>query len=448
MEAWERFLKELEGVFGQEVIDKWVRSLNIVRFDSRNLYLEAKDPFQVLWFEEHIRPRLTSPLLNNNFRPIKIHISSNQSLQTTQKGSKKKTPAPASPSIILDPAPLNPFFTLDNFVIGNKNTLLFRFLSELKSVAKQRVTLFNPIYLWGSHGCGKTHLLTGIAQEFKNEGLNVLYARSETFTEHFVLAIRASEMQAFRKAYRQVDVLLIDDVHLFAKKNATQEEFFHTFNALHTAGKQIILSSNLPTQQLAEIEPRLISRFEWGINLQFFSLDQEELKAVLLQRSQALQFLVSVDVIEFLIDHFSSCHSAQSALEALMLRCHLKGKDPATLDPSTTKELLADLIEGEKKEILTPEKVIQLVSEHYRMREKELLGKSQAKEHSLPRQIAMYLCREKLHLTLAKIGELFQRDHSTVMTSIRLIKKRASEPDKEIANALEELSKKTTSFRS
>ena len=164
---------------------------------------------------------------------------------------------------------------------GENNTIVYRLFCELTGynpIAEKyeqpvvALGAFNPIYLWGGSGSGKTHLLMALTHAFKQRGLNALYARAETFTEHVVAAIRSSEMQSFRKAYRHVDVLLIDDVHVFARKDATQEEFFHTFNTLHTSGRQIILTSKCAPSLLQEIEPRLISRFEWGINVHFEKL--------------------------------------------------------------------------------------------------------------------------------------------------------------------------------
>src|SRR6267154_1330658 len=217
--------------------------------------------------------------------------------------------------------------TLENFVIGIDNQVMFHFFCELvgynpkeeKSDIPPTIGILNPIYLWGGAGCGKTHLLIALAQAFCKKGLNALYARAETFTEHVVSAIRASEMQSFRKAYRHVDVLLIDDVHLFARKNATQEEFFHTFNTLHTSGRQIILSSKYSPALLEEIEPRLVSRFEWGINIHFEKLKSEELKEMLLKRCTSLNFRLSDEVINFLVQIFQSSKSLNRALEALIL---------------------------------------------------------------------------------------------------------------------------------
>lgn len=269
MQAWDDFLLKQEPLLGKDVVEKWLRTMKVVHFDSGNLYLEAKDSFQVLWFEEHLRPTLKSKLLNNNFRPVKVHISVGElktpPAQAPAKSKTGKSPSPQAVHYFLDK--IDPSLTLENFVPGETNKILFKLLSELTGYDPQTekytapsvaLGAFNPIYLWGGSGSGKTHLLMALAQAFKGRGLNPLYARAETFTEHVVAAIRGSEMQVFRKAYRHADILLIDDVHVFSRKDATQEEFFHTFNTLHTSGRQVILSANcIRPPQRNRTPPRL-----------------------------------------------------------------------------------------------------------------------------------------------------------------------------------------------
>ena len=267
------------------------------------------------------------------------------------------------------------------------------------------------------------------------KGLRVTYARAETFTEHVVSAIRASQMEVFRQAYRNIDVLLIDNVHELAHKGATQEELFHTFNTLHTAGKSIVLASSLAPGALQFIEPRLISRFEWGIVLPLENYTPDERHQILELKCQALRFPLHSRVKEFLIETFiSGSKGFIQALEALVLRTHLNHESKGFLSTSLTvplvKHYLSDLITQEEAVKLTPQKIIQATADYYGLKPENILGSSQSREVSLPRQMAMYLCRQELKLPYKKIGDLFERDHSTVMSSVKLV---AAHPNTENA---------------
>ena len=461
MQAWENFIADQEKVIGKETSDKWLRTLKVIDFDACNLYLEAKDSFQILWFEEHIRAKVRSELLNNNHHPIKVHISLGQTERETQKKEKvKKSESFAKFPFQFSQDPLEKWATLDLFIPGQANLLLFRFLQSLiLETAISRLigpeqpegpltpsSSFNPLFIYGGSGLAKTHLLMGIAHHLREKGKNALFVGAETFTEHVVNAIRSGEMQAFRKAYRHVDALIVDDVHVFSRKSATQEEFFHTFNALHTSGKQIILSSHLAPQQLEDIEPRLISRFEWGLSLHLEKLSQEELKQVLRQRCKIMDFPLQESVFSFLLEHFGNNQKNMlRALDALILREHLnalKKKPTTVLDLSTAQEHLAKLLEEEKKRAITPDRIIASVANFYGIRSEDILGKSQTQECSLPRQLAMYLCRTELKLPFIKIGQIFSRDHSTVMTGVKQIQKSAKEHHQEIAGALSEIQRR------
>ena len=263
MQAWDEFLVRLEKELGTQTVEKWVRPLRVLRFDALNLYLETPDSFQIGWFEEHVRPLLREKFLNNNGGVIQVHLSSPHSSHSQKIGS----PSQIQQFAIL-PNELNPEMSFENFLISAENKIALEILSGGE---------FNPVFLYGPKGSGKTHLLMSYALEMEKKGKKVFYVRAETFTEHVVQAIRLGFMQSFRKTYREIDVLLVDDIHIFSRKSATQEEFFHTFNALHTAGKQILLSANIPPFKLSEIEARLISRFEWGISVPLKVHEPQEL---------------------------------------------------------------------------------------------------------------------------------------------------------------------------
>jgi chromosomal replication initiator protein len=442
MQAWEQFIQQQEAELGTETVQKWLRSLKTLRFDACNLYLEAKDSFQALWFEEHIRAKAQAKLVNGNNKRIKIHLSIANALPNPQKNrmNPKSAKDIKASQFQLAFDELDPLCLFQHFVVSQNNQFSHKLLCELADLSNPAATTlaaFNPIYLFGPTGSGKTHLLMGLTQAFRNQGLKSIYVRAELFTDHVVTAIRAGEMSTFRQAYRKADILLVDDVHVFSRKGATQEEFFHTFNTLHLEGKQIILAANCSPQELQLIEPRLVSRFEWGIVLPLKSLSSDDLRVMLQTKAQALQFFLPEKVIEFLLETFTSNPKALiKAFEALVLRLHLDSNHSMQhLTVVSTKMLLSDLLIEEQKSTVTSSKIIQVVAEHHDIRSEDILGKSQTRECALPRQLAMHLCREKLKMPFMKIGDLFSRDHSTVMASVKYIQKSLDENHRDISGA-------------
>jgi chromosomal replication initiator protein len=280
------------------------------------------------------------------------------------------------------------------------------------------------------------------AHELQKKGKKARYVRAETFTAHVVSAIRSGNMKKFREAYRHVDTLLVDDVHIFAKKAATQEEFFHTFNALHMSRCQLFFTADCSPQQLEEIEPRLVSRFEWGIILSLEKLTLEEMEQVARKRCAFFDLPVSDEILSFLVKTFgSNTKTLIRAIEALVLRC--KENRSSSLKLIEVESLLKDLIEEETQTALTPQKILQSVSHFYGIPVTDILGKSQSHDCVLPRQIAMYLCRRELQIPFLKIGSLFSRDHSTVMSSVKLVETKLTSLDKELSSAICEILKKS-----
>lgn len=442
MQAWENFLKLQETVLGVDTVNKWLRPLQILKFDACNLYLLAKDSFQITWFEEHIREKANTLLFNNNHKKIKVHLSLGQ-FRATTKTSKTKETEDKTPKFVLSYDTLDPHCTFSNYVLTESNELPLKLLSNITQADSSKTELgsFNPIFLYGPTGTGKTHLLMATANALRERGLKVIYVRAETFTEHVVTAIRASEMSQFRNAYRNIDALLIDDVQVFSRKGATQEEFFHTFNTLHLSGKQIILSSNTSPAELQLIEPRLISRFEWGVVLPLELPLKKELQVLLQKKSEAMNFQLHQKVMDFLLENFLSTKSLNRALEALILRSHMN-PTPHRITVLAAKSLLEDLLNEEMKNSITSSKIIHTVAEFYGIKSEDILGKAQSRDCALPRQIAMHLCRIQLKLPFMKIGEIFSRDHSTVMTSVKLVEKGIEEDVPEIAHPVSAILKK------
>ncbi len=423
MKAWEDLLSSLEAPLGRDAIVQWLRPIKVLRFDAANLYLEAT-PFQKAWFDEHAKALVGKSFANNNQRPIRIHWEE----------SKNAKESNAAPSAWVLSDPLEADYRFDSFLPSASNLMAYRMAEDLLRTLSSN---FNPIVFSGPSGCGKTHLLMAIAHGAQLKGRKVFYVKANTFTEHVVQSIRRGSMQDFRQAYRNLDMLIVDDIHTFARKNTTQEEFFHTFNALHTAGLQIVLGSREAPGQLKDIESRLISRFEWGISIPMDAPDSSLLLQILELKAKTLHLEASPDLLFFLADRFKSCSKAPiQALHALALR------SPKNLHPTHAEKVLSDLLAEQKSLLISPEKIIEQTSFYFGIRTEDLLGRSQTREFAQPRKLAMFLCRTALEMPFQAIGRLFERDHSTVMTSVRQIETASADANSLTAKALNEILKK------
>lgn len=433
MKLWQEFVQAQESSLGKEAVSKWLQPLKIAHFDARNLYLETDDPFAIHWFEEHIRSKACKSFVNNNNAPIKIHLALTQALSTPKKQKKSW-----KPNLNLSPDSLDPQATFDLFVPGECNELTVRLFKNI--LDKKEV--FNPVFLTGPLGCGKTHLLMAAASYLTNKGFSCFYVRAETFTDHLIGAIRNGANHTFRTLYRNHDYLLVDDIDSIAGRQATQEEFFHMFNALHTAGKQMIFAARQLPRSSLHIEPRLTSRFEWGIVLSITSLKSCEYKELLLKRLEHLSFPLPDETISYLLEHFDSASSLIAAVNALMLSAHLNHELSQKLIPDKAAVILEKLLLEEQSVKLTPEKIISCVCDVCHTAPSDILGKSQKQECVLPRQIAIYLCRLHLNMPFKKIGAVFSRDHSTIMTSVKLMEEKLNQKNQEISQLIQEISYK------
>ncbi|MBM3192140.1 MAG: chromosomal replication initiation protein [Chlamydiae bacterium] len=439
MHLWDQFLEKLESEIGKDTVDKWVRPVKIVRFDACNIYLQLQDSFQKIWFKEHVLHRAEKLFLNHTLRPIKIHFN-------------EPAPSAASPSFTQSLEfpydTLDPQFTYTSFIMPQADTITLPVLSELVgfnlvqknfSVPKIDAPLYNPIVIFGEEGSGKSHLLSATALALQKAGIQALYVKAESFTEHMIKAIRMGHMNAFRSAYRSSDLLIVDSIEHFCNKSATQEEFFHTFNSYHSAGKLILLSSRLPPKKLSKMEPRLISRFEWGITLSLPLLSKKELPLLLLKKLALFNLSLPREATQYLLATFENPKALVKALETLSYKKHLSSK-PLSLEE--IKTITSSLPGGPSHQKPSPEKILHAVAESFQKDLKDILGKTQTKDAVFPRKIAMYLLRQKLRMPYMKIGDLFSRDHSTVMSSIQCISKAIEKRESEVLSSLESLERK------
>ena len=316
--------------------------------------------------------------------------------------------AAAKPDAILQGGVFNPRYTFTTFVVGNHNRLAH---AAAQSIVEQPGHRFNPLFVYGGVGLGKTHLLHAIGQAMTTLGMRVLYCSSEQFTNDLISAIRQQSTEEFRNKYRQVGLLLIDDIQFIGGKESTQEEFFHTFNHLHAGGRQVVISSDRPPKEIATLEARLRSRFEGGLQADISQPDLETRVAILQSKAQSINHTVSNDVLMLIAERVeSNIRELEGALNRLIIQAPLHDRQ---LDRSVAEEILDTLVPQRRPREAAS--VVKIVARHFSLTEDDLQGRSRTKEIANARQLAMYLLREENGLSLIQIGELLGgRDHSTV----------------------------------
>ena len=324
--------------------------------------------------------------------------------------------------LALQNANLNPRYTFDTFVVGSNN----RFAQSASlAVAESPGEAYNPLYIYGGPGLGKTHLMHSIGHFIleKNPNAKVLYVTSEEFTNEVIESIRsgnASAMNKFREKYRTIDVLMVDDVQFIIGKESTQEEFFHTFNALHSAGKQIILTSDKPPKEMETLEERIRSRFEWGLMADIGTPDYETRMAILRRKVDADDMDLSDDILNYIATNIkSNIRELEGALNKLLAYSNLE-KTAITMDIAMKE--LQNIITPDKPKEITPQLIIEVVSEHFQISLDQMISKNRSSDIARPRQIAMYLCKTMTDIPLDSIGSLLGgRDHSTIIHGIKKI---------------------------
>lgn len=333
---------------------------------------------------------------------------------------QEKAPAPVQKNLYVPN--LNPKYTFDTFVVGSNNK--FAHAASL-AVAESPGEIYNPLFLYGGVGLGKTHLMHSIAHFIlqKNPSSRILYVTSEEFTNEVIEAIRNSNntaMTKFREKYRNIDVLLIDDVQFIIGKESTQEEFFHTFNSLYSANKQIIISSDKPPKDMEILDERFRSRFEWGLIVDITLPDYETRMAILHKKEDMDGYNVSEDVIKYIANNIkSNIRELEGALNKLMACSRLEKKE---ITIEMAEQELRDIISPDEKREVTPELIINTVAEHFGIRPEDIKGKKRNSEIVFPRQIAMYLCREIIGIPLKSIGTIMgKKDHTTVIHACNTI---------------------------
>jgi chromosomal replication initiator protein len=339
-------------------------------------------------------------------------------------------------------ANLNPKYKFDTFVVGSNNTFAH---SASLAVAESPGEAYNPLYLYGGAGLGKTHLMHSIGHFLleQNSNTKVLYVTSEQFTNEVIESIRsgnAAAMTKLREKYRTVDVLLIDDVQFIIGKESTQEEFFHTFNVLHASGKQIILSSDKPPKEMNTLEERLRSRFEWGLIADIQPPNYETRVAILQKNAEAMDKNIADEIIKYIATNIkSNIRELEGALNKVIASSKLNNKE---LNLALAEDALKDIIYPNKPREITPSLIIEVVAEHFGVDAEDITSKKRNSEFVQPRQVSMYLCRELTDTSLKSIGILLgKKDHTTILHGVKKIAEEIEESE-ELKNKIEIIKKK------
>lgn len=412
--AWQAALGQLQLDMSKASFDTWVSSAELLGYDEEThiFLIGVKNAYARDWLDDRLSAtisRLLTGMMGNSVTTeFKVWSARKPIPETTTAPAAKQSPMIQTVKQSESPT-INGRYRFDNFVVGADNRLAH---AACMAVSESPARAYNPLFLYGGVGLGKTHLLHAIGNACQPSGLSVLYVSSEEFTNDLINAIRTHTTTAFREKYRQIDVLLIDDIQFIAGKESTQEEFFHTFNTLHGQNKQLVISSDRSPKSLSTLEERLRSRFEWGLTADIHPPDVETRQAILRAKAERAGRDVPVDILEMIARKVqSNIRELEGALNRVLAFSDLSGI-PLTLE--LAQQALADFFPQGVE--LKPADVLSVVSRVFGISNERLLGRERTREVALPRQVAMYLLREEGGVSLPQIGELVGgRDHTTVI---------------------------------
>ncbi len=409
-QAWQATLGQLQMNMSKATFDTWVRDAKFQSHNEEIFTISVQNAYVRDWLENRLTgtvTKLLSSIMNAPQKVIFCIQNSTESLPASE--TVQSAPTPPVISRNTNNLLLNARYRFDNFVVGPNNRMAH---AASLAVAENPSNAYNPLFLYGGVGLGKTHLLQAIGNHIREKGQNVLYVSSEEFTNDLINAIRVHNTEEFRKKYRFMDVLLIDDVQFIAGKESTQEEFFHTFNTLHSQNKQIVLSSDRPPKAMTTLEERLRSRFEWGLTVDVQPPELETRIAILRAKAESANRVVAHEILEYIAQKIQwNIRELEGALTKVLAYSELSGR-PLTLD--LTASALLDFFPDENP--VAPDRIIHMVANSFNISEDDLLGRTRTREVALPRQVAMYLMREESDASLPQIGSsLGGRDHTTVM---------------------------------
>jgi chromosomal replication initiator protein len=432
-ELWEKTLEELKKEIGEQQFSNWLAPIKAISFNNNRITLEVPNAFTSDWLKSHYLEKIKDILKRVSGEEIEVEFSVGKApAMSSAMGSEIMVPrAPWSRD-------LNPKYTFEGFVVGPSN----RFAQAASlAVAESPARRYNPLFIYGGVGLGKTHLLHAIGHFIlnKNPNMKVMYVTTEKFMNEMINAIQHGIILKFRNKYRTIDALLIDDIQFLANKESTQEEFFHTFNELHNSYKQIVISCDRLSKEIPALEERLKSRFEWGLTVDIKPPDLETRIAILKKKAEIDNLTIPEEVIFFIANGIkSNIRDMEGSLIRVVAFSSLT-KSPITEE--LAKEVLKDSLEKEEEKRITIDLIQKVVAAHFDLHIADMKAQKRTKAIAFPRQIAMYLSRDLTDSSLPEIGENFGgRDHTTVMHAYDKIKERL-EKDPDFGKTIERLIK-------
>ena len=423
--VWDSARALLRTMVNPETYNLWFAPLRPLVLEKDLLVLEVGDDFCEVWLKENYMGLLQEVVSQGAGQPVKVkfQIGKNPGHGVSSPAvAARLAPIPAEPSVLNRELLLNPKNTFETFVVGETNNHAH---AAALAVAQSPGKSYNPLFLVGGVGLGKTHLLHAIGQHVvsNRKGAKVSYVSSEKFTNEYIDGLQNNQLVRFRKKYRQTDVLLIDDIQFLAGKERIQEEFFHTFNALHEAHKQIVLTCDRPASEIQNLESRLVSRFEWGLVADLQPPDVETRLAILRKKEKTMGVELPEEIINFLaVKIRTNIRRLEGALIRVASYATLTGKQ---LSLEVVEGLLREVLHEEGRVSINIEWIQKKVAEHYDIRLADMTSKRRPENIAFPRQVAMFLARQMTESSLNAIGEAFGgRDHGTVLHACRLVKDR------------------------
>ena len=432
---WDEIASSIQPHVSVDAFQRWFAAIELIQADEIALTFEVPNTIYQLWIESNYLSLVQSATLRvlGSPRDIKFRVVDSGKTNALVESRIEQSSEPPQARIQEKESEaasnhgMNPRNSFETFVVGSNNQ--FAHAAAL-AVAQSPAKTYNPLFIYGGVGLGKTHLMQAIGQQVmdRKKNFKVMYLSSEKFTNEFIDAIQHNTLVKFRKRYRQSDVLLIDDIHFLAGKERSQEEFFHTFNTLFDGRKQIVLSSDRPASEITNLEQRLVSRFEWGLTAELQPPDIETRMAILRKKAQALHVQLAQEVLDFLAQRVrSNVRRLEGALMRVASFVSLSGRE---ISRETVEQLLRDILQEEAKKTVTIDQIQKKVAEHFDVRLADMTSKRRPANIAFPRQVAMYLARRHTKASLNEIGDAFGgRDHGTVLHACKTVCVRMQKED-------------------